>query len=46
MNIKLERALRKHMSHQVVDLDPVEDEIVADGEYHDYEYNEPQYSDH
>lgn len=37
MNIKLERALRKHMSHQVIDLEPVEHEIVIDGQYHDYE---------
>lgn len=39
MNIQLERALRKHMSHQVIDLDPIEYEIIADGEYHDYEVN-------
>lgn len=40
INIELERALRKQMSHHAIDLEPVEHEtIVANGQYQPYWVN-------
>lgn len=37
MNIKIERSLRKDMSHRDIDLDPVEHQINPDAQRHYYD---------